>query len=243
MDLQREIWQTANEQPSLNDGEIHVWRADLNQNFSTIQKFSETLSADEKQKAAKFRFEKDRNHFIAARGSLRKILGGYLGIAPNKICFSYNRFGKPFLDARETRIRFNVAHSNGLALFAISRGQEIGVDLEYIVNNFEILKTARSFFSDAEMSVLKNLPENLQTAAFFSGWTRKEAFIKAVGRGVLYPTKQFTVSIMPEDSNISLQTNEFQNWSVMNLNCQSNYKAALAVEGKIQTIRYWQSQN
>ncbi|MEP6901717.1 MAG: 4'-phosphopantetheinyl transferase superfamily protein [Actinomycetota bacterium] len=242
MDLRQDIWQQSSGQQSLKDGEIHIWRANLNQESLSVQQFLKTLSADEKQKADKYYFDKDRNHFIVARGTLRKILSGYLGIAPNEICFAYNLFGKPILDVKNNQFRFNVSHSQGLALFAITREREVGIDLEFIRSDFAVLKTAQSFFSEPEISALKNLPTELQTAAFFSIWTRKEAFIKAVGEGFSYPSTKFTVSIMPKNSHDLFRTREFQkvrDWSLMILSCQADYTAALAIEGKIQTVSYW----
>lgn len=239
MDLQQDIWQQTSVHPSLKDGEIHVWRVNLDKESSSVQMLFETLSADEKQKAGKYRFEKDRSHFVVARGSLRNILGGYLNMSPPQIRFSYNRFGKPFLESESNQIRFNVSHSQGIALFALTREQEIGIDIEFINDNVEILKTAESVFSPTEISTLKTLPSNMQTAAFFCGWTRKEAFIKAVGEGFSYPTKQFTIPIKPEESDILLRTN-VKNWSLMSLLSEHNFMAALAVEGKIKTVRYWQ---
>lgn len=242
MNLQQDIWQSPSSF-NLRKGEIHVWRVNLNQKFSEVSELFETLSGDEKQKAQKFIFEKDRNHFVAARGTLRKILSNYLSIKPNEIRFAYTRFGKPLLESGESQLKFNVSHSHELSLIAVTKGQEVGIDIEFIDSNFDLLKTAKCFFSKIEMSVLQNLPSNLQTPAFFSGWTRKEALIKGVGKGFSYPVNEFTISIKPEESNISLPTNEFQNWSLITLDCQTDYKAALAVNGKIQTLRFWQSRN
>ncbi len=208
-----------------------------------MQALFKTLSTDERQKAEKYRFEKDRRSFIAARGTLRKILGGYLGISPSEIRFFYNRYGKPFLDPKAGRLSFNVSHSGEFALFVIARDRSVGIDIEFIDNNLEILKTAESVFSSAEISIFKSLPANLRTAAFFCGWTRKEAFLKALGKGFSISPKQFTVSIMPEETNISLTTNEslkVRDWSLRSLPFGENYMAAMAVEGKIETVRFWQ---
>lgn len=243
MNLRQDIWRHSGSQPSLTDGEIHVWRIDLNQESSGVSAFFEMLSPDEKQKAEKYRFEKDRNHFAAARGSLRKILGVYLGVSPDQICFSYNRFGKPFLDAKNHQIRFNVSHSRGVALFAVTSGREIGIDIEFINNDFAVLKTAEKIFSPNETSTLKNLPSNLQTTAFFSVWTRKEAILKAIGEGFSYSPKQFTVSVIAEERETLSFANDFhkvRHWSLTTLPTEPDYTAALAVEGNIGTVCYWQ---
>lgn len=227
---------------NLKKGEVHIWHCDLDAPAAIIPKLLEVLSAQEKQKAEKFRSLDDRSRFIVARSGLRKILGNYLGIAPQSIGFSQNRYGKPFLADDNNRLRFNLSHSNELALIAVTIEGEIGIDLEYVNVNFEILNTAASVFSTVEMEMLRNMNLSLQTAAFFCGWTRKEAFLKALGQGFSYAPKQITVSILPEDSNVSLKTNEFQkvrSWSLRSLPVGDNYRAAIAVEGKIETVRYW----
>lgn len=243
MNLRQHIWRQSSDQPILKDGEIHVWRVDLNYESPRVQELFETLSEDEKRKAENYRFEKDRNNFIAARGILRKILGGYLGVSPDQIRFSYNRFGKPSLDAGNQQIRFNVTHSAGIALFAVTRGREIGIDIEFIDNGYPVLKTVEIFFSPDETKMLKKLSSDLQTAAFFGVWTRKEAILKAIGKGFSYSPKKFSVSVIAkkrETLSLADDFHEARQWSLMTLSSEPNYSAALAVEGNIGTVCYCQ---
>jgi 4'-phosphopantetheinyl transferase len=248
MDLQEDIWQHPSGHPALEDGEIHVWRAGLDQSSSSVEALFEILSADEREKAERYFFAKDRNHFIVARGTLRKILGGYLDISPRQISFSYNRYGKPQLpaDADGHPFYFNLSHARGVALFAVTRGQEVGIDIEFIDDRLAVLEAAKGFFSSAEISNLQALPSNLQTPAFFRGWTRKEAFVKALGCGVSYPLKELTVPIMPGEPETLSITDDFhkgRQWSLVNLPAEPHYIAALAVEGSVRTVRCWQWSN
>jgi 4'-phosphopantetheinyl transferase len=236
MGCTQDIWGSSRPR-LLQAGEIDVWSTCLRGDSSSIQALFEILSPDERQKANKYVFAKDRDRFVVARGTLRKILGGYLTISPSRVSFSYNRYGKPFLDVEDRAIRFNVSHSQELALFAVTREQEVGIDVEFIDDRIAILKTAQSVFSPTEISKLEALPANLQTAAFFSGWTRKEAILKAMGEGFSFPAKQLTISELFGESKISFSIDK-PDWSLMSLPSEPNYMAALAVEGKIGTIRY-----
>jgi 4'-phosphopantetheinyl transferase len=241
MKLRQMIWQQYSSQTLPPDQEVHVWSVDLNQNPFWLNESSDLLSSDEKQRAEKFRFERDRKRFIVARGALRKILGAYLKISAREINFSYNQYGKPFLTENDRQLKFNLAHTEGRALVAVSQRREIGVDIEFIRDDFATCKTANFFFSSTEISALETLPRNLRTNAFFCGWTRKEAVLKAVGNGFSYPPKEITVSMMPDETLFSLQVNERQktsDWSVIQLSSEKNYPAALAVQGKIQTVYY-----
>jgi len=120
--------------------EVHVWRASLDQTPSQIQSFLHTLAADEQARAERFYFERDREHFIVGRGVLRAILGGYLDRVPKCLSFCYGSHGKPALggDSDGDAIRFNVSHSRGVALYAVTRGREVGVDLEWVRVNLAV---------------------------------------------------------------------------------------------------------
>jgi len=219
----------------LNEDQIHLWEINLEVSVSEIGKLIKVLSKDEKQRAERFHFTKDRRRFIAARAALRRILGHYLGIAPQAVEFGQNGFGKPLLIAPDDQIRFNLSHSNETALVAVAKKREIGVDLEFMRDDFEILKTAASVFSSEELKWLEKTSPTRQNAAFFCGWTRKEAYIKAVGAGFSYPVKSLTVSLDPEVSEFSLRTNDFPDaadWMVRSWKIGDEFMAAVAVEGK-----------
>ena len=133
-----------------------------------------------------------------ARGILRKILGAYLDISPKEILFSYNHYGKPTLNvvADKHSLCFNITHSEEIALFAVTRRQEIGIDLEFIKKEMADTKVAENFCSQDELSELNKLSANLYVSAFFSFWTRKEAFLKAAGTGLSYSLKKITLPMI-----------------------------------------------
>ena len=177
---------------------------------------------------------------------LRRILSHYLDISPALIHFSYNRYGKPALavGANDNQLRFNVSHANDVALYAVTRGREVGLDIEFIRDDFASLEIAERFFSATEVATLQSLPAQLQTEAFFNCWTRKEAYIKALGEGLSHPLHSFAVSLAPSDTAALLSTDndpeEASRWSLVELSCDTGYVAALVVEGTTPTLRCWQ---
>ena len=221
----------------LADDEIHVWRRDLDQPQSVRQGLIATLAQDEQAKAARFHFDKDRNHYIVARGTLRAILGYYLNMNPAGLRFCYGEYGKPML-AKELggdSLRFNVSHSDGLALFAATRGRELGIDLERIRAGLSDEHIAERFFSTGEVRVLRQLPKHLQDEAFFNCWTRKEAYIKAKGEGLSMPLCDFEVSLVPGERAALLSTRrdpqEAGRWLIRELFPAPGFVAAIAAEG------------
>jgi len=239
-------WRAPPETLVLGDDEIHVWRATLDQTPSQIQGFLHNLAADEQAKAERFYFERDREHFIAARGVLRAILGGYLNRAPESLSFCYSSHGKPALagESDGEPIRFNVSHSYGVALYAITRGREVGIDLERIRFDLAVAEIAERFFSRREVAMLRTLPTEAQRQAFFRCWTRKEAYIKARGEGLSLPLDQFDVSLAPGEPAAVLGTqrdpSEASRWSLQELTPAPGYAATLTVEGHGWHLTRWQ---
>ncbi|MEG5162036.1 4'-phosphopantetheinyl transferase superfamily protein [Microcoleus sp. AT3-A2] len=231
---------------TLDMGEIHVWRVSLAQTESCLQSLQQTLSADERTKADRFRFPKDRSQFIVSRGALRAILSRYLNISSHILRFEYNPYGKPSLIVAQggNTLRFNLSHSGNMAVIAITKNRDIGVDIESINPNFPCLEIAEKFFSPLEHSVLLLLPEHLQPRAFFTCWTRKEAYIKAVGKGLSIPLNQFDVSLGPGEPaallNVEDNPEEASRWSLMELIPSSDMVAAVAVAGDCSKLHCWQ---
>ncbi len=224
----------TNHAMKVGTSEVHVWRAYLN----GIDKRSldGLLSADELARAEKFYFSKDRDYFIAGRGLLRRILGQYLDRPANKLCFRYNVHGKPSLDdSYGSDLRFNVSHSNDIALYAITTGREVGVDVEYIRPIATEDSIAEQFFSSREIAELRSLPPHLQQMAFYTCWTRKEAYIKATGTGLALDLHQFDVSLKPGEPVALLRVNgdpdEVTRWTMRELVPAQDYVGALVVEG------------
>ena len=195
------------------------------------------LSPDELERAARFHFPQDRGRFIARRGILRQILSSYVGIPPAELKFQYAECGKPHLAEKQinppSAIRhpqFSVSHSNGLALFAVS-ARPVGVDLEHIRSDFSFMDIARRFFHEEEIRYLDSLTVGDQPRAFFSLWTRKEAYLKALGLGL---NASLSTRIMPDDAEIIGQ--EGEKWTLTDLEIGPDYSAALVSMGDRQPI-------
>jgi len=238
-------WQSPKLPIKLNDDEVHVWLSPLSIPASTLAILLNTLALDEKKKAGQFVFRKDRDRFVAARGILRAILGHYLRTEPGKLRFCYNSFGKPVLvgQTETEKINFNVSHSGDLGLFAVTRQREIGVDIEYVVPEFATLEIAEKFFSAGEVTALRNLPPNDLIEGFFNCWVRKEAYIKALGKGLSIPLDQFEVSLDSSESDVTLTTardqHDVNRRSLRQLFPAKDYAAAVAVEGHRWRVKCW----
>jgi 4'-phosphopantetheinyl transferase len=220
--------------PTLSANQVHLWRANLDDHVAGGLR--PLLAADEISRADRFHFDKDRNHYIVARGLLRKLLGSYLNTPAAELSFSYAEKGKPFLaSGRYDAINFNLAHSHGLAVYAFSTERELGVDLEFIREDFGGDQIAERFFSSGEIEVLRSVSANLKNEAFFNCWTRKEAYIKARGEGLSMPLDQFEVSLAPGEAAALLRNHkepgETARWSMQTVEMPDGYVAALVAEG------------
>jgi 4'-phosphopantetheinyl transferase len=219
---------------SLSGEQIHVWRIDLFQSVSVVQKLAQTLTEDEYQRAQRFRFEKDWRRFIVARGQLRSILAAYRGCTPSSVRFSYGPQGKPCLanvDDGSLRkgqgLQFNIAHSHELALCAVVTNRAIGVDIEYLRPLPDAEQLAQRFFSQAEHAQIQALPVDEQAQVFFRLWTGKEAYLKATGKGLSHPLNQ--VEIIYTDHEWRLAA-ALSGWSLQSFSPATNCLAALVVE-------------
>ena len=234
-------WCEPPESLSLATGEVHVWRVELNQPQHLLEKFRGTLEEHELHRASRFHFEKHRRHFIVGRGVLRQLLAQYLGTKPEALRLTYGAYGKPVLNGeyKNSRLRFNMSHSHEVALFAFAEDRELGVDVEHIRADFASEEIARRFFSRREVETFNAIPKDEQVAAFFRCWTRKEAYIKAIGKGLSQPLDQFDVTLAAEQPAALLWASEDDpsRWFMCNLEVGSGYAGALAVEGQVSTIR------
>jgi 4'-phosphopantetheinyl transferase len=240
-----QIWNVPPATLRLSHHDVHVWRTSLELHTEHVQHLRQTLSADEIVRAERFYFEKDRQHFIVARGVLRMILSRYLGLDPRQLEFSYSAYGKPTLATTPGRdwLRFNLSHSHELALYAIAHGREVGIDIEYMRDNVETDTLAERYFSPREVMTLRALPAFQRSAAFFTCWTRKEAYIKARGEGLAFPLDRFDVSLTPEEPPALLRTlgdpHEAARWSLQAPAPGRGYTAALVVEGHDWQMTCW----
>lgn len=239
-------WQLPTPQMALTGDEVHIWRVSLERPYSQVYQLENTLSSDERSRAESFHFKRDRNGFIVRRGVLRTILGRYSGIEPGQLQFCYESSGKPFLSGKSGNnlLRFNLSHSHKLAVYAFTLGREIGIDLEYIRPMSDAEQIASRFFSSAENAVIQALPEHKREEAFFNCWTRKEAYIKAIGAGLTKPLDQFEVSLLPGEPARLLRVegnpDEVNRWSFETFRPTAGYVAALIVEGCNLQINCWQ---
>jgi 4'-phosphopantetheinyl transferase len=225
---------------SISYPEIHVWRAPLTCSRPALAALEATLSSDEKIRAARFYFPRDRESFIAARGILRHLLAGYAHIAPADLIFATGSQGKPFLPAQNAPapITFNLSHSHGLALYAFAVGRELGVDLEFIRLDISGEEIATRYFAPEEVAELLALPAEQRPEAFFLCWTRKEAYIKARGEGLQIPLTTFRVSLTPGQPE-SLTSPDASRWTLRALTPGAGYVAALVAEGHDYQLSHW----
>jgi len=226
--------------------EVHVWRMSLNAPLASVREFAEVLATDERARAARFVRDRDRHRFVVARGVLRVILARYLRRDPCGLRFEYGSFGKPMLsgESRASDIRFNVSHADDMALYAVTSGREVGIDIERIRPDLIPEDIAERFFSRQEVATLRGLPTPSRLEAFFACWTRKEAFIKARGRGLSLSLDGFDVSLVPgrpvELLSVRDDPEEANRWSLRQLFPGDDYVAALAVEGLGWQLKCWQ---
>jgi 4'-phosphopantetheinyl transferase len=224
--------------PALSSTDIHIWGLLVDLPQDRIVQLAQRLSGEEIKKSICFRFERDRKRYIARRAFLRMILGFYLDCQPREILFSYGSYGKPMLhdSFSKTSIHFNLSHSNGFALCAVTRDMEIGIDLELIKPLSDMEEIVKHFFSPNEKAAFDSIPASEKLLAFYNCWTRKEAFIKAGGQGLAYALSEFDVSLAPGEParilGISGNTDPATCWSVVELTPASDYVAAIAYEGK-----------
>jgi len=244
------MWNTAPARLVLRHEEIHAWRVSLVGERQDYEGYWATLAPDEKARAERYHFDRDRVRFVVARGVLRMILGRYLNLEPQEVRFSYTEYGKPYLpyNLASSDITFNLTHSHDLAVLAVTRARQIGVDLEFVRPDLASESIAERFFARDEVTTLFSLPPLVRTQAFFHCWTRKEAFIKAVGEGLSYPLNQFTVAFTPEDPPALLEirgsVTEARRWALFELAPGEGYVGALAVQRKDTTfpLQLWQWQ-
>ncbi len=244
-------WSLPPKTPAVETDEVHVWRASLDADESCLSRLERVLSREELERANRFYFRKDREYFITTRGLLRTILARYLEKDASQLQFSYNGYGKPFLAGKKGRQRlcFNVSHSDGLALFAVAQERDIGIDVERIRPHFADEDIIEQFFSPGEIAALRALPVSMQPEAFFCCWTRKEAYLKARGKGLALRLDRFEVPVYSTRPTSLVATinphGDTSGWSIWHLTPMPGCIGALAAKGNGCTIklRQWETCN
>lgn len=221
----------------LSDSDIHVWCASLSASSQELSHYRSLLSQNEVERAGRFVFEKDRDHYIVGRGLLRIILGSYLNLKPAQLEFVYGQHGKPALKPGLTDkvLEFNLSHSKDQVLYAFNWNRKIGVDIEYLIPMADMDDFAERFFTSRESAWINELSGEQKKDAFFKTWTCKEAFLKANGSGLTVPINEVEISLetkgIVELISIGNDKEQVTRWRLEMFNPFPGYQAAFAVEG------------
>jgi 4'-phosphopantetheinyl transferase len=232
----------------LGPGEIHVWSIRLDPAPAAVERLERLLAPDERERAGRFRFEKHRRQYSVGRGALRTLLSAYVGGRPEAIRFRYGHRGKPFLEPPLDAggLQFNLSNSDELALVGFVLGPEIGVDVEYLKPMPDCEQISERFFSESERQVLRGIPGARKEEAFFNCWTRKEAYLKAVGEGLAAPLDSFDVTLAPGDPPRMLtlegDAERAARWFLHHLLPAERYVGAVAIEGGDWEVKTWSFQ-
>lgn len=222
-------WPTAPDPlPSLG-ADAHVWSVALDDASWNTESCQKSLSPDERARAQRFKFPRDRRRYVIAHAALRGILAQYVHAAPGDLHFAFGENGKPNLAPpfHTSAVEFNLSHSQERALLAVNRQHEIGVDIEHCRADFEIFQVARRFFTEAEVAALSVLPEGLRLQGFYKCWTSKEAFLKARGTGLSGPLDEVEISLAEGRVRIHAAV---PGWALQELDCAEGYEAALVTK-------------
>jgi 4'-phosphopantetheinyl transferase len=215
--------------------EVHLWVCSLDLSPASVEEAYAVLADDEIERARRYRFTRDRRRFVAARSFLRRTLAEYRSVSPLELSFVYGAFGKPGLSPRPdgARLEFNLSHSGDMAILAITRGAAVGVDVEQIVQVSDLQGMASRYFSAYENAALNEMSAETRDFAFYCCWTRKEAFLKALGHGLALPLDSFDVSLDERRPRLVAVRNHGEapsKWKLLHLCPAPGYVAALAVK-------------
>lgn len=192
-----DIWKSVDTLPFLEDGEVQVWRLLLDDHYSLLDSCIPFLTTEERQLVARRRAGRVREEFAAARACLRVLVGSVLAVEPVNVLFSEGPYGKPATSMNGRSISFNVTHSHGMILIALSRTGDIGIDVEHLDRPVDIMEVAESAFHPDEVELLRSIDfHESRRLAFYRCWTQKEAIIKADGRGLSLPLSSFKVPVL-----------------------------------------------
>jgi 4'-phosphopantetheinyl transferase len=221
--------------------EVHIWGVQANE--STVAMLAAGVSPVEYAYANRFVMPGDRIEFLVSRGLVRFILSHYLNMPPDEIRFNRGHHGKPELDDRihGSRLRFSLSHSCGMVLLAVTVDHEIGIDIEFVDSRVDFDEFAFLVFSSAEVMSISQLPLEERQRAYFQCWTRKEAFVKALGEGLSERIRQLEViasdgSLLPHINAVAAD----DRWTVKDLNVRQRFVSAVAVADCNCSFRFWE---
>ena len=228
----------------LRENEVHIWFVQTNGESISLGDFKDLLSSVEQDRASRFKFETDRRRYITAHAALRSILSNYVNSPARELQFASGPYGKPKLAPihDKKKIAFNLSHSHEMALIAVKQGREIGVDVEWVRENFAFDEVAQRFFTTREVAALHALPLHLQREAFYKCWTSKEAFLKAKGTGLSGQLDEVEIVLI---DNVVRVKGTIPNLSLIELTAGGGYVAALVVDGVEPRLTYyvWESRS
>ncbi len=228
-------WLSPLNQTHLLSDEIHIWLFDLNACTSRVTICQNFLSKDELTRVQEFRRDQTRQSFILVRWLLRSLLGHYLDRSPKEIALDYNDYGKPLVQG----ISFNLSHTERYAIYAFARRGQIGIDIEHLRPVRDFRGMAEKIMSETELAQLFSFPPEVQVQAFFNAWTRKEAIIKAIGKGLAFPLKSFSVEFFPMLPARVLTKSLATTWMLKEIPVPQGWAAALAYDQPDMTIKKW----
>ncbi|MBI2893047.1 MAG: 4'-phosphopantetheinyl transferase superfamily protein [Deltaproteobacteria bacterium] len=217
----------------LDRGVVHVHTGHIDLASGAIGELETVLSADERARAERFSFDRDRARWVAARAMLRQVLATYLGEAPESLAFRYGEHGKPAVDGSE--LELNLSHSGALAVLALTRGCAVGVDVEEVRPVPDAAELVDRYFRPSERRAFRAVPEPLVSATFLRAWVRKEAVLKAMGEGI-GALDSVEVTVAPESPPAILAPDSAAHWSLRDLDVSPAHIASLAVAGPCEDV-------
>jgi 4'-phosphopantetheinyl transferase len=220
------------EKKQIESHHIHIWQVHLSQDQPYINELFLLLSEDEKQRANRFHFPIHQQRFIIARASLRTILASYIHQDPQDLQFVYTNHEKPFLKDTPD-LQFNLSHSDDLAIYAITKDQALGIDIEKIKDEYH-QGIVQRFFSANEQRAIEELSDELKPHAFYQIWAKKEAIVKTIGKGLNLPLSSFSVSLAPHSESIELDG--YSSLQLFPLQLHDEYASAVCCQGVVQKI-------
>lgn len=225
------IWDKPPESSRINEGIVDIYAVSINSVKHKASFFKGLLNSQELKRASGYHFEKDRLTCIVSRGILKLILGSYISRIAEDVIICIDKYGKPYIES--DNLSFNLSHSGDAVLYSVTSGRNVGVDIQHMREIDSMDDIVERFFSEDEISDYRSLPEHLKKEGFYNCWSRKEAYIKALGLGLSYPLDSFTVSLIP-GSDVKLlndKSNDISQWSLKGLPVFPEYAAAVAVFG------------
>jgi 4'-phosphopantetheinyl transferase len=239
-------WSSPPQVVAFGRADLHLWKVDLDCPRFDVEVASRLLSPTEIARAQRFHFSRDSRRFIIARALLRIILAGYVGCPPGELRVGRSRAGKPFLRGVTAPPHFNVSHSASVAVFAFARRRFVGVDVERVRDLPDLEQVAARFFSTAEAATLALLYGERRVRAFFACWTRKEAYLKAIGTGLAGPLDRFTVSMLADESPrlvwVADDPSAPLRWSLTAFSVGPRYVGAAVVNGTPLVCSHWSAE-